>query len=96
MAMNEQDLKQIINESVLDKIHFEFVQALPLYCWVAGGSIIDSIIGKEINDIDIFFSSEQDKFEAVKHVLKKECFNEKKIGEIITMYELNLNCVDFK
>lgn len=72
MAMNEQDLKQVINESVLDKIHFEFVQALPLYCWVAGGSIIDSIIGKEINDIDIFFASEQDKFEAVKHVLKNE------------------------
>ena len=38
MVMNEQDLKQVINESVLDKIHFEFVQALPLYCWVAGGS----------------------------------------------------------
>jgi len=72
MVMNEQDLKQVINESVLDKIHFEFVQALPLYCWVAGGSIIDSIIGKEINDVDIFFASEQDKFETVKHVLKNE------------------------
>ncbi len=72
MVMNEQDLKKVINKSVLDKIHFEFIQALPLYCWVAGGSVIDSIIGKEINDVDIFFPSKQDKFETVKHVLKNE------------------------
>ena len=94
MVMNEQDLKQIINESVLDKIHFEFVQALPLYCWVAGGSIIDSMIGKEINDVDIFFASEQDKFETVKHVLKNE-------GQIIKTWDkgvkINIKnfCCDF-
>ncbi len=48
------------------------------------------------NKIQVIYSIGEGTRPVVKHVLKKECFNEKKIGEIITMYELNLNCVDFK
>ena len=55
----------------LNKVHFYLLKKFKSYCWISGGSIADVFEERAPRDIDIYFSSDQAKNNAIE-VMKSE------------------------
>lgn len=61
----------ILSQQILDAINFKVLDTFNSYCWIAGGAISDSLFGIKPNDIDIFFPSIQEKYQAKDLLISK-------------------------
>jgi len=70
-----------ISEQNLKKIHFHLLKEFKSYCWISGGAILDAFEGRTPRDVDIYFSSERDRDNAIKSL-------ERKGSKILQVYPL--------